>query len=397
MKSENTKQFGAVRVLVIIASLVIIIAGLKAAQDFFIPVVMALFLATISYPITSWLQKKGLARILAVLTTVLIDFLLIAAAIVLVFFMGNRLREQVPSYARQIQIKVVDLTEWLTEKPFIRELAKSGDEADSAKAKVEVKIELQKVFNDMLSSFANPTRAAEFVTDSLSKVAEIFATTFIVLILLVFMLNESHIFGGRLKAIFKARGPNFKRFLNSSVDIQRYLWIKTLISAVTGILAGLVCWAAGVDLPELWGIVAFALNFIPAVGSVIAAVPPMILALLERDAGVAGLVGLGYLAINGFLGNFLEPMLLGNRFGVSTLIIVLSVLFWGWVWGPFGMLLAVPLTMILKVILDNSSEFRWVSVAISKGSKAEPEEHLAKELPKPDSRDPIQADAVAKS
>ena len=135
----------------------------------------------------------------------------------------------------------------------------------------------------------------------------------------------------------------------------------------TGFLAGLLCWAAGLDFYILWGIVAFALNFIPVIGSLVAGVPPTILALLVGSWPNAVLVAGGYLLINNFLGNFIEPVLVGRRFGISTLVVVISVMFWGWVWGPLGMLLAVPLTMTLKVILDGSEEFHWIGVAISSG------------------------------
>jgi AI-2 transport protein TqsA len=172
-------------------------------------------------------------------------------------------------------------------------------------------------------------------------------------------------FGRRLEAISQARGPNIERMFSATRDIQRFLAIKTAVSLVTGFLAGLLCWAAGLDFYVLWGILAFAFNYIPVVGSLVAGVPPMILALLVAGLPNALLVAGGYLLINNFLGNFIEPMLVGRRFGISTLVVVISVLFWGWVWGPLGMLLAVPLTMMLKVVLDGSEDFRWVGVAIS--------------------------------
>ena len=188
------------------------------------------------------------------------------------------------------------------------------------------------------------------------KVLDVVKMSFIVLILLVFMLSEARVFSRRFEAIIEAKGPNLQRMLSATRDIQKYLGIKTMISIMTGGLAGLLCWAAEIDFPLLWGILAFALNYIPAVGSIIAGVPPVILALLTHDIRHAIAVACGYLVINGFLGNFMEPALLGRRFGLSTVVIVISVLFWGYVWGPVGMLLAVPLTMMVKVGLDNSYE-----------------------------------------
>ncbi len=153
--------------------------------------------------------------------------------------------------------------------------------------------------------------------------------------------------------------------LSATKDIQRFLAIKTGVSVLTGVLAGTLCWAAGLDFYVLWGILAFFFNFIPVVGSIVAGVPPTILALFVAGLPNAVLVAGGYLLINNFLGNFVEPMLVGRRFGISTLVVVVSVVFWGWLWGPLGMLLAVPLTMVLKVILESSDEFRWIGIAIS--------------------------------
>ena len=131
------------------------------------------------------------------------------------------------------------------------------------------------------------------------------------------------------------------------------------------VLAGFLCYLADLDFFILWGILAFFFNFIPVIGSIIAGVPPTILALLVAGVPNAALVAVGYLLINNLLGNFVEPMFVGRRFGISTLIVIVSVLFWGWLWGPLGMLLAVPLTMVLKVMLEASDEFRWIGIAVS--------------------------------
>jgi len=228
-----------------------------------------------------------------------------------------------------------------------------------------------------IKKFLTPEQIGNFfkenITSLLGGVLETVKSSFIVMILLVFMLSEARMFGRRFVSIVEAQGPNLQRMLSATRDIQKYLGIKTMISIATGVLAGLLCWAAEVDFPLLWGIVAFALNYIPAIGSIIAGVPPIILALLTHDIKHAVVIGMGYLLINGFLGNFLEPALLGRRFGLSTVIVVISVLFWGFLWGPVGMLLAVPLTMLIKVALDNSRELRWLGVAISQGKNQSPE------------------------
>ncbi|MFT5905245.1 MAG: AI-2 transport protein TqsA [Cryomorphaceae bacterium] len=226
--------------------------------------------------------------------------------------------------------------------------------------------QLGELFKDML----NRKNILDWVRNALQHILSIIGTSFVIMLLTVFMLSEARMFGRRFNAICEAQGPNLQRMLSATKDIQKYLGIKTLISMATGLLAGILCWQMGLEFPLLWGILAFALNFIPAVGSVIAGIPPVLLSLLNNGSlPDAAIIGGGYLIINGFLGNFIEPTLLGRRFGISTVVVILSVLFWGWLWGPIGMLMAVPLTMLLKVAMDNSSDFRWIAVAISKESK----------------------------
>jgi AI-2 transport protein TqsA len=239
-------------------------------------------------------------------------------------------------------------------------------------------------------------------TDVVGRVVKFFGTSLVVIILTIFMLTEARMFGRRMDAICEARGPNLQRMLSALKDTQRYLGIKTAVSLVTGGMAGALCWAAGLDFWPLWGILAFALNYIPVVGSFIAGVPPTILASLMMGTPEAVAVGGGYFLINTFLGNVVEPMLMGRRFGLSTLIVLASVIFWGWLWGPIGMLLAVPLTMMVKVLLDNSEEFRWIAVAIGKETyRPKEEKRILAEVAKEDEDNPLSGneavDAVGRS
>ena len=346
------------------AALIVCVAGLKAAQNFFLPVLLAFFVATVSFPITQGLTKRRVPRAIAVLLTVLVDFAFIAGIVVLgVFLLQDLQVKWNTKYAAQLNDQVRGVSESLAVR-----LQSMG--VEDAKSKIETVVE-NNLSNLQQIRFE---KIWDLGTGVLGQVVGFFGAAVIFLILTVFMLSEARMFGQRLQAISKAHGPNIGRMLSATRDIQRYLAIKTVVSLATGILAGLLCWAAGLDFFILWGIVAFALNFIPVIGSIIAGVPPTILALLVAGVPNAILVAGGYLLINNFLGNFLEPIFVGRRFGISTLVVVISVMFWGWVWGPLGMLLAVPLTMILKVVLDGSDEFRWIGVAISSDAPREPTE-----------------------
>jgi AI-2 transport protein TqsA len=355
--SESGK-IKAGKALLMFAALVIVIAGLRESKDFFLPILVAAFVATISFPMLNFLREKRIPAPIAVILTVAVDFVFLAALAVLAVTLVGDLQEKWNSkYSAEFSTQ-------------IRDVSKSLADTLKENGVINAQQKIDEAVNNNLSNLQNIRfeKIWDFGTDVLERVIGFFGATILILILLVFMLSEARMFGRRLDAISQARGPNLAKIINATKDIQRFLAIKTAVSLATGFLAGLLCWAVGLDFYILWGILAFFLNFIPVIGSIVAGVPPTILALLIAGFPSALLVAGGYLLINNFLGNFLEPMLVGRRFGISTLVVVISVVFWGWLWGPIGMLLAVPLTMVLKVILESSDEFRWIGVAISANS-----------------------------
>ncbi len=349
---EDATKLQATRIIVTAAAVVVLVTGLKLAQEFFIPVLLAAFIATVSFPITSWLRKHRVPRGLAVFLTVVVDFAFLTGIVIIVItLMGDLEAKWQDKYLPAMNVKIEEVSE-----SAVAVLEKW--QIPDAREKVsEATIQIPKLIGQEIF---------DKVKEAALGVLSFLGTTLLILILTVFMLSEARMFGRRVNAILEARGPNLDRIMSATADIQRYLAMKTVVSLATGCLAGFLCWAAGLDFYILWGIVAFALNFIPVLGSIIAGVPPFILAFLVDGGPSALAVGVGYASINVFLGNFLEPMLMGRRFGLSTLVVIVSVLFWGFVWGAVGMFLAVPLTMVLKVMLNNSDELRWMSVAITK-------------------------------
>ncbi|WP_052572720.1 AI-2E family transporter [Haloferula sp. BvORR071] len=365
----SPKKPRATQMLLVLAALVVVIAGLKAAQAFFVPVLLAFFIATVSFPVTDWLMRHRMPPAVAVFLTVLVDFAFLAGVIVLGITIIGDLQDKWDSeYYNLARAKIQDASTAIAGK-----LEEWGVEDGAEKVKEFTTQNLAELSNIKGSTYLS------LGTGVVSRVFSFLATSVVVIVLTIFMLSEARGFSNRFGAIREARGPNFGRMSGAMLDTQRYLGIKTIISLATGILAGVLCWVAGLDFFLLWGILAFVMNFIPAVGSAIASVPPILLALIAKDGGVADavVVAAGYGLINMFLDNFVQPMLLGRRFGLSILVVVLCVIFWGWLWGLVGIILAVPLTMILKVILDNSDEFRWVAVAIGQEGRKPPQEEDA--------------------
>jgi len=149
-----------------------------------------------------------------------------------------------------------------------------------------------------------------------------------------------------------------------AANINRYMGYKTLISLATGLLIWVLLMIIGVDFAGTWGVLAFLLNFIPGIGSILAAVPAIAWALVQLGLPAALLTLLAYLVVNIAIGNFVDPRLLGRKLGLSTLVVILSLIFWGWVFGPIGMLLSVPLTMITKIVLASREKTRWLAVLL---------------------------------
>ncbi|MGE9268400.1 MAG: AI-2E family transporter [Verrucomicrobiales bacterium] len=385
----------ASQVVLTAAGAAVLIGALKLSEAFFVPILLAAFIATVSFPITSWLRRHRVPRFFAVLLTVLVDFAFLTGIILFGISLAGDLQDKwkgedgQPGYEELMWEKIQIGTDKLNAT-----LASWGFEDASVNIDLEEALKAEANKGEQGNSQLMPPTVAEhpaptgflnsdriqeqFFRLDVGKVLDLstnvafgilsfLGSSLLILILTIFMLTEARMFGRQVKAICEARGPDLQRMLSAAKDVQRYLAIKTIISLATGVLAGFLCWAAGIDLFVLWGILAFLLNYIPVVGSIIAGVPPVLLALLVEDGVSAAVaIAIGFTAINVFLGNFLEPMLMGRRFGLSTLVVLIAVLFWGWLWGPVGMLLAVPLTMVLKVALDNSEEFRWLAVAISK-------------------------------
>jgi predicted PurR-regulated permease PerM len=146
--------------------------------------------------------------------------------------------------------------------------------------------------------------------------------------------------------------------------VNQYLALKTLFSLATGILVWVWLRFHGVDYPLLWGILAFLLNFVPNIGSILAAIPAVLLAIVQFGGGRASAVAAGYLVINFVIGSVVEPRFMGRGLGLSTLVVFVSLVFWGWVLGPVGMLLSVPLTMVLKIALEGNDDTRWLAVML---------------------------------
>jgi len=214
---------------------------------------------------------------------------------------------------------------------------------------------------DNLKEMIDPTAAVGLLSFILKGFGNVLTNSFLIILTVVFILIEA---GGLTQKIKSLRGDGLdldSDFTNEFVDkLRSYMSMKTVISMLTGLVIGVAMWVIGIDYPVLWGMLAFMLNFVPNIGSIIAAVPAVMLALVQLGGGAAIMVAVVYMLVNILIGSVIEPKYMGKGLGLSTLVVFVSLVFWGWVLGPVGMLLSVPLTIMVKLAFDSKSETHWI-------------------------------------
>ena len=200
-----------------------------------------------------------------------------------------------------------------------------------------------------------------FAGSALRSLGAVLSNGFLIILTVIFILAEAASFSPKLRAVLSNPDRDLAHFGRITGTMNRYIAIKTSVSVLTGILVSLFLWTLDVDFPILWGLVALLLNFIPTIGSIIAGIPPVLLALVQLGPAEAGLVVVGFFLVNTIVGNILEPRYMGQGLGLSALIVFVSLIFWGWLFGPVGMLLSVPLTMSAKIALEASPNTTWLA------------------------------------
>lgn len=334
--SNLTRSF---QIIMILAGLVVLIQGMMFAQVILIPFMLAVVLAIMFIGPSQWLRGKGLPGWLA-------TALILTAFILVCLFMVVLVEKSIQDFTQNIP-EYNDRLKTISEKVV--------SFADSKGVRLG-----NKKFVDMLS----PQSAMKFTGTFLSGLSSIGANGFLIILTLMFILAESGGFAGKVARIPGDTRKHLMEMKAFTSSVQKYLLIKTMVSLLTGVLVAISLVVLGVDYPILWGVLAFGFNFVPNIGSIIAAIPAVLMALVQLGPLSAAIAAICYLAINIVVGNFIEPRFMGQRLGLSTLVVFLSLIFWGWVLGPVGMLLSVILTMKVKIFLDSNEETAWLGIML---------------------------------
>jgi predicted PurR-regulated permease PerM len=334
---QKILQFMAI--LIITIALVFI---LRTLQNIFIPIVLAVFLSYLFRPISEQLVKIKIPRVVSL-------FIILAVITVIgrywVQILINNTREFIAFYPTLESQTLTTLTRWLQEYLHIE--------------------------TPNISSIMQSARLQELFSSSVKISFSALGTFLLTLLILIFIYLSYGNYPNLIKKAFgkdsRRLGEIFEMIRNINRQITQYFIVKTLISVGTGALTGLACAILGIKFAALWGFLAFLLNYIPYVGSIVAVILPILLSILQFPHSFKPFATGGVLiGIQLFMGNYLDPEMMGNRFNLSPIVIIFSLFFWGYVWGIVGTFLAVPITATIKIIISNIEPLKPVAVLMSK-------------------------------
>ena len=323
------------------AALVVIVAGIKAAEQIMVPFLLAAFIATIAATPVYWLHRFRVPVGAAIALVML-------ALIVALLGMGAVAAQSVDGFQEQL--------------PFYRERL-SGLLEGLLKALGGLGIELSR---DVL----DPAKALGWAGETLLGLGSVLSNGFLILLTVIFILAEASTFPRKLRTVLDDPERDLPYFERFAEKVNRYIAIKTTVSLATGAFVSLALAVIGVEHAILWGLLAFLLNYVPTIGSAIAAVPPVLLALIQLGVGHAVAVTGVFLVVNIVMGNVVEPRFMGRSLGLSTLVVFLSLVFWGWMLGPVGTVLSVPLTMTAKIALEANPSTAWMAHLLDPGRES---------------------------
>ena len=348
MMASREQASPILRFLLGAGGLALLLLFMREAADIINPFLLALLFAFVFSPALGWFQRKGAPAWLALLLTL---FLLLFGGLLLIIFVGSsfsELIETLPTYQSSAEEQIADLAESL------EDIGVNGKS---------------------ILDFISPERLLELMGKIVSEIISAVANTGFMLFVLAFMLFETLGISKKLRLPSVSDNDFVKRFRIYGGDVRRYVLVLTWINFLVGAGDAIFLYILGVDFPILWGLLAWFMGYIPAVGFWLAMIPPILLAYAEFGIGTALLVFLGYVLINGSVQNIIQPKLMGDKLNMAPLIVVASLFIWAWVLGPVGGLIAVPMSMaVQQLVLQSSEGTRWLADLMGAGPPAQVDE-----------------------
>jgi AI-2 transport protein TqsA len=333
------------QILLTLAAFIVVMAGVMAATSIITPMLLAFFISVIAMQPVVWLASKKVNHTLAVL---IVFFGILGLIVGLGALLGNSINsfaKDAPLYAGKLKVIQDGLLQSLKDMGL-------------------------NISREQWDGTISPANILNYTAGILSEFGALMGNAMLVFFIVLFMMFERSSIALKAEVIANSYNNNLKVLTAIIGSIRSYLSLKTLISVITGVFIWLWLLVVGVEYALLWGLIAFLLNYIPNIGSIIAGVPAVLFALVQLGFAGAGWTLVGYVIVNLAVGNIIEPKMMGKEMGLSTLIVFLSLVFWGYILGTIGMFLAVPLTMTFKIILDQYPKTKWISILLGSDEHA---------------------------
>lgn len=327
------------RGLIVAGALAVVLVVMRMAAPILIPLLLAVFIAVVATPALQWMRRRGMPKwaALGVITFVLVDIGSLLALLTTGALEGFRAR--LPTYQERFLLLSEQFGRWM------ETLGAEGS-------------------RQAIPELLDPGKVAAVLRFLLSNASGFFAAGLLVLLAVVFILLEAGTVPAKLRAAFHLTEAGEARLTRLANALKRYMLIKSLTSLATAFCVWFWLYALGIDFVMLWTVLAFFLNFVPVVGNIVMMIPPVLIALVQTDLETTLLVAVGYLVINTGIGSVLEPRIMGKGLGISTLVVFVALLFWGWLFGVVGMFLSVPLTIAVIIALDASPHTRPLAILL---------------------------------
>lgn len=339
--NDQTRGFTPLgRLLLSTAGAVAVLAGMRAAASIIGPVLIALIITVAWSPGSNWLRKRGWHPSLAALTGIALGIVGIALFVALVWSSLLQLQDNLPGYQPRIEALQQLLRRQLSNLP----------------------IDTSRLFT---TSVFSPASIVGYALKIVQNVTQTAGNLFLLVLLMAFMMLEAVRYPQKLVEAFSSSPEVIARFAHFSESIRSYVGLNAVFGFAAAFLDTMLLLSLGVDFAILWGVLSFLLSFLPNIGFIIALTPPTLLALIQFGFGRSIAVLAGYIVINFIVDNIVKPRFVGGRLDLSPLVVVISLLFWGWLLGPMGALAAVPLSIGARFLFESFEESRWLAYLMS--------------------------------
>jgi AI-2 transport protein TqsA len=336
--SRSLTPLGAL--LVTLGGAVLVLAGMRAAAPVIGPLLIALLITIAWSPASHWLRQRGWPPTVAALTGIVVSLIGLALLVALLWSSLLDLQERLPEYQPRVAALQDALQQRLAALPF-----------DSSRL--------------LAAEEVQPGALVGYALSLIGGLTEAVGALALLGLLMAFMMLESVRYPEKLEAVLRATDQTRARITLFGKSMRGYIVINTVFGLIAAVANTLLLLALGVDFAILWGVLSFLLSFVPNVGVLISIVPPALMALLQFGLGRALIVTVGFIVINFIVDNLLKPRYVGTSLDLTPITVVVSLVFWGWLLGPLGALLAVPLSIAVKFLLESHDESRWLAGLMS--------------------------------